>query len=140
MRNKNLTAFLFLELSYDRDVKNSWNEKKCQRKRPTLVESRDDALRSKDRHMKTSTEWPYVGLKVERSTLKHVDRMVLPTQALWSKMDRPNLTPTYTNLTVDLPEHRKVVGSNPVTGVLDRSGVKVTKVLLIHPAWFFLEL
>ena len=79
MRNKNLTAFLFLELSYDRDVKNSWNEKKCQRKRPTLVESRDDALRSKDRHMKTSTEWPYVGLKVERSTLKHVDRMVLPT-------------------------------------------------------------
>ncbi len=32
---------------------------------------------------------------------------------------------------------RKVVGSNPVTGILDVSGVKATQVQLIHPARFF---
>ena len=32
----------------------------------------------------------------------------------------------------------KVVGSN-LTRILDGSGVKATQVLLIHPAWFFLD-
>ena len=34
---------------------------------------------------------------------------------------------------------QKVVGWNPITGILDGSGVKVTQVWLIHPAWCFLD-
>ena len=33
----------------------------------------------------------------------------------------------------------KVVGLNPITGILNGSGVKDTQVWLLHPAWLFLN-